>query len=88
MDYAIGLILSLALTGWVARDAARRGRSWYAWSRLAFFTSIRPRRTGRADRSETEHASGESRVETPRLITRVIGHEPRRRSVLHENRHT
>ena len=40
MAYAVQLILSLALTGWAAYDAARRGRSWYAWSRLVFFTSI------------------------------------------------
>ena len=39
MDYAIGL-LWLVLTGWVARDAARRGRSWYGWSTLVFVTSI------------------------------------------------
>jgi signal peptidase I len=40
MRYAIGLLLSVALTGWVAQDAARRGRSWYGWSRLVFFTNI------------------------------------------------
>lgn len=40
MAYAIASILSLALTGWAAQDAARRGRSWYGWSRLVFFTSI------------------------------------------------
>ncbi|MEO8259077.1 MAG: signal peptidase I [Acidobacteriota bacterium] len=40
MQYAIGVMISLALTGWAARDAARRGRSWYGWSRLVFFTGI------------------------------------------------
>ena len=40
MGYAVALILSLALTGWAAQDAARRGRSWYGWSRLVFFTGI------------------------------------------------
>ena len=40
MGYAVGLILSLALTGWAAHDAARRGRSWYWWSRLVFFTGM------------------------------------------------
>jgi signal peptidase I len=39
MIYAAGLVFLLLLTGWVANDAARRGRSWYAWSRLVFFTS-------------------------------------------------
>jgi len=39
MGYAI-MILLLALTGWVARDAARRGRSWFGWSRLVFLTNI------------------------------------------------
>jgi signal peptidase I len=34
------LLLSAVLAGWVAIDAARRGRSWYAWSRLVFFTSV------------------------------------------------
>src|SRR5262245_15288627 len=36
----VGYVLSLAMTGWVACDAARRGRSWYAWSRVVFFSSI------------------------------------------------
>src|SRR5687768_9793524 len=39
MIYAAGLVLLLLLTGWVSNDAARRGRSWYGWSRLVFFTS-------------------------------------------------
>ena len=34
------LVLSAALAGWTALDAARRGRSWFAWSRLVFFTSV------------------------------------------------
>ena len=40
MSFVIELLLSLALTGWVAYDAARRGRSWYGWSRLMFLTSV------------------------------------------------
>jgi signal peptidase I len=40
MGYAVALIVSVALTGWAAQDAARRGRSWYGWSRLVFFTGI------------------------------------------------
>jgi signal peptidase I len=43
MGYAVGLLLSLvslALAGWAAHDAARRGRSWYGWSRLVFFTGL------------------------------------------------
>src|SRR6266545_1202707 len=28
------------LAGWVAIDAASRGRSWYGWSRLIFFTNV------------------------------------------------
>jgi signal peptidase I len=35
-----GILLILALTGWVAVDAARHGRSWYGWSRLVFCTGI------------------------------------------------
>jgi signal peptidase I len=34
------LVISAMLAGWVAIDAASRGRSWYAWSRLVFFTNI------------------------------------------------
>jgi signal peptidase I len=34
------LVISAILAGWVAIDAASRGRSWYAWSRLVFFTNI------------------------------------------------
>ena len=34
------LLISAMLAGWVAIDAASRGRSWYAWSRLVFFTSL------------------------------------------------
>ena len=34
------LVISAMLAGWVAIDAASRGRSWYAWSRLVFFTSV------------------------------------------------
>jgi signal peptidase I len=39
MRFAL-LVLSAALAGWTALDAARRGLSWYAWSRLVFFTSV------------------------------------------------
>lgn len=34
------LVISAMLAGWVAIDAAGRGRSWYGWSRLVFFTGI------------------------------------------------
>jgi signal peptidase I len=34
------LLISALLAGWVAIDAASRGRSWYAWSRLVFFTNV------------------------------------------------
>src|SRR5687768_1633508 len=34
------LLISAMLAGWVAIDAASRGRSWYLWSRLVFFTSV------------------------------------------------
>jgi signal peptidase I len=34
------LLISAMLAGWVAIDAASRGRSWYAWSRLVFFTNV------------------------------------------------
>ncbi len=37
---ALLLVISAMLAGWVAIDAASRGRSWYAWSRVVFFTSI------------------------------------------------
>jgi Signal peptidase, peptidase S26 len=39
MIYSAGLMFLLLLTGWVSIDAARRGRSWYGWSILVFFTS-------------------------------------------------
>jgi signal peptidase I len=32
------LLLLIGLTGWVARDAAHRGRSWAGWSAAVFFT--------------------------------------------------
>ena len=38
MAYAVGLVFLLLLTGWTSIDAARRGRSWYGWSILVFFT--------------------------------------------------
>ena len=34
------VVISAMLAGWVAIDAASRGRSWYAWSRVVFFTSV------------------------------------------------
>jgi signal peptidase I len=37
----LALILSSAvMAGFAALDAARRGRSWYGWSRLVFFTNV------------------------------------------------
>lgn len=38
MANAAGLLFLIGLTGWVARDAARRGQSWAGWSAGAFFT--------------------------------------------------
>ena len=40
MAFLIVQILSVVMAGWVAYDAAQRGRSWYVWSRLAFFGGI------------------------------------------------
>src|SRR5262245_29795090 len=40
MGYVVAYFSSFVFCGWVARDAARRGRSWYGWSRLVFFTGI------------------------------------------------
>lgn len=40
MTYAIGLLVSLGLAGWVAIDAARRGRSSLGWSALMVFTGV------------------------------------------------
>jgi signal peptidase I len=34
------LLSSAAIAGWVALDAAKRGRSWWAWSRIAFFLNV------------------------------------------------
>jgi signal peptidase I len=34
------ILSSAAMAGFAALDAARRGRSWYAWSRIVFFTNI------------------------------------------------
>jgi signal peptidase I len=34
------LFISMLLSGWVAVDAVRHGRSWYAWSRVAFFGNV------------------------------------------------
>jgi signal peptidase I len=37
----LAIILSSAvMAGFAALDAARRGRSWYAWSRIVFFTNV------------------------------------------------
>jgi signal peptidase I len=36
----LSILVAVGLTGWVAHDAARRGRSWYVWSRLTAFTGI------------------------------------------------
>jgi len=38
MEGAFALLLLIGITGWVARDAARRGRSWALWSEAVFFT--------------------------------------------------
>jgi len=37
----LAIVLSSAvMAGFAAVDAARRGRSWYAWSRIVFFTNV------------------------------------------------
>jgi signal peptidase I len=40
MGYVLSAQLWTGLTGWAAYDAARRGRSWYVWSRIVFFGAI------------------------------------------------
>jgi signal peptidase I len=40
MRTTVLLAISLVLSGFAAFDAARRGRSWYFWSRLVFLTSV------------------------------------------------
>jgi|SRR5215471_2745250 len=40
MPQLIILLVSVVGAGFVAIDAARRGRSWYGWSRFVFFTNI------------------------------------------------
>jgi len=40
MPQLILLLVSVVGAGFVAIDAARRGRSWYGWSRLVFFTNV------------------------------------------------
>jgi len=32
----IALLIWAPVAGWAAYDAARRGRSWFAWSRIVF----------------------------------------------------
>ena len=34
------LVSSAVMAGWAAFDAATRGRSWYVWSRIVFFTNL------------------------------------------------
>jgi signal peptidase I len=34
------LISSAIMAGWTALDARTRGRSWYTWSRIVFFTNV------------------------------------------------
>jgi signal peptidase I len=38
--FLLWLLVSVPLTGFTAVDAARRGHSWYGWSRLVFVTGI------------------------------------------------
>jgi signal peptidase I len=33
-------ILWIVVTGWVASDAARRGRKWFGWAALVWFTNV------------------------------------------------
>lgn len=37
---ALALVLGIAMTGWVAIDADRRGRNWFAWAALVALTGI------------------------------------------------
>jgi signal peptidase I len=37
-EFLVGAFAIIGLSGWVARDAAQRGRSWAGWSALVFFT--------------------------------------------------
>jgi signal peptidase I len=38
VNFAVAFLLALAMTGWVATDAARRGRNWLAWALLVAAT--------------------------------------------------
>jgi len=40
MGLAVALLLAVAMTGWVAVDAARRDRNWLGWSMLVAVTGI------------------------------------------------
>ncbi len=40
MSFAVPLLLTMAITGWVAIDAARRGRNWLAWALLVAGTGV------------------------------------------------
>jgi signal peptidase I len=37
---ALALLISIFMTGWVAVDADRRGRNWFAWAALVALTGI------------------------------------------------
>lgn len=39
MAWIVGLLVWMAVTGWVANDAHRRGRRWFGWAALVWFTS-------------------------------------------------
>ena len=40
MKFAVPLLLAMAMTGWVAMDAARRGRNWLGWAMLVSVTGV------------------------------------------------
>ncbi|MGB2715639.1 MAG: signal peptidase I [Vicinamibacterales bacterium] len=40
MKIALALIFGVAMTGWVAIDADRRGRHWFSWAALVALTGI------------------------------------------------
>jgi signal peptidase I len=40
VSFAVPLLLAIAMIGWVAVDAARRGRNWLAWAILVAITGV------------------------------------------------
>jgi signal peptidase I len=40
LNLVVAIGIGAALSGWVAYDAARRGRAWYAWGAFVWFTTL------------------------------------------------